>query len=560
MDIEAARVLCANLLDRLALDTETGLYRLDGAITAREREALTTILNLAEDRPTRVVPLPHVLSDQLQAAEEPESGEAAIASPAVLATLSIDKSCLNIRPEPGIVSCIDFGTAYSKAAYWRTGADAPVPLDLSQAATGTPGFILDSSIYISEGLLHFGANALDANRRENDLERERFDSPKEWLSSGHLDDVERERLPTAIDPTRSFSPADLLRLYLAYLTAMMGNRLHAQGLSPYTPRRFAVPVWRGTQLEAGSAILRAMLIDAQLIADSIDQSAWRVGLDAELAKGVLRATKNISDAEKLAAEFIDRRVTEATAAASGISDHISNQRPRIVVVDVGAGTCDFGAYQFVLPRDAQARVAPFIGAERAIKQAGNRLDDFLVTSILKESGTDANSDSGRRITKHVRRDIRLLKQRLFNEGNARVHVPDYLDLTISRADFMASEHVNRFVETFRATFVETVMAASTNFFESGVKKYAVLTGGGANLPMIRDLFDAPIQTPSGSVYFQRLDPIPTWVSAFDTDVRSLFPQLAVSTGGCSPDLPEERSGIHDATVAPKRFVQSALKG
>jgi molecular chaperone HscA len=303
-----------------------------------------------------------------------------------------------------------------------------------------------------------------------------------------------------------------------------------------------------------------MLVDAQLISDSIDPSAWHDGLDVELANGILRAIKDISDADKMASPFIDRRVTEATAAASGISDHISNQRPRVIVADIGAGTCDFGAYQFVLPRDAQARVAPIAGTERAIKQAGNRLDDFLVSNILIASGTDADSDSGRRISKYVRRDIRLLKQSLFRDGTVRVQVPDYLDITILREDFVRSPHVARFVETFRSTFVETVMAAADNFFESGTKKYVVLTGGGAGLPMIRELFDAPLHTPSGPIYFQRLDPTPTWVGGFGPDVRDLFPQLAVSTGGCSPDLPEERSGVRDTTAAPKRYIQPAMKG
>ncbi|MGC1776808.1 MAG: hypothetical protein WBB34_02605 [Xanthobacteraceae bacterium] len=559
MDIETARLLCENLIDRLVLDPATGQYRLDGAVTIKEHEALRVVLLSPEDR-SKIVPLPRVLTEESRPSKSTETTDSSIAAPVVRTELSINKACLSIKPERDVVGCVDFGTAYSKAAFWRAGASSPIPLDLSQAATGTSGFILDSSIYISGDLLHFGANALDANRRENDLDRERFDSPKEWLSSGHLEDIEREHLTVAIDPSRKFSPGDLLRLYLAYLTCMMGNRLNAQGISPYLPKRFAVPVWRGHQLETGSALLRTMLVDAQLISDSIDPSAWHNGFNIELASGVLRAIKNIPEAEKIAAPFIDRRVTEATAAASGISDHISNQRPRVVVVDIGAGTCDFGAYQFVLPRDEQPRVAPFIGTERAIKQAGNRLDDFLVTDIIRASGTDPNSDSGRRISKHVRRDIRPLKQTLFADGQVRVQVPDYLDITISRDDFVESPHVVRFVETFRTTFIETVLAAAGNFFESGVKKYVVFTGGGAGLPMIRDLFDAPLQTPSGSVYFQRLDPTPTWVSGFSADVRDLFPQLAVSTGGCSPDLPEERSGIRDAMIAPRRIIQPILKG
>jgi molecular chaperone HscA len=132
-----------------------------------------------------------------------------------------------------------------------------------------------------------------------------------------------------------------------------------------------------------------------------------------------------------AATIVDNHVLEPMAAAAGITDHLSNQKPRILVADIGAGTSDFGAYQFVLPQQGRARAHPFKDSESALKQAGNRLDEFLIRMIVERSGTPAGSDAAIRIAKILMRNIRETKQSLFASGQVFVSVPDLFDLTIS---------------------------------------------------------------------------------------------------------------------------------
>jgi hypothetical protein len=63
----------------------------------------------------------------------------------------------------------------------------------------------------------------------------------------------------------------------------------------------------------------------------------------------------------------------------------------------------------------------------------------------------------------------------------------------------------------------------------------------------------------GEAMFEVRDPIPEWVDSYGPDVSTVFPQLAVSTGGCSPFLPDEKGSIRDTTVAPARSLAPNYK-
>src|SRR5688572_1034448 len=237
MDENAARLWVENILDRL-VPTEGGRgYRLDGLVTKREFEALSLLLRreLASQHAASVAALtpnaelaPLTLPPALLAVEDTPAAPALIP---VIAPAKLDRQSLTASPEAGILACIDFGTAFSKAAVWREGEPCPIPLDLEQAGTGQAGFMIPSSVYVTGGSVYFGARALEESRRENNPDRERFDSPKQCLSIDDPDDIDRERVGAALDPTGTFTRGDLLRLYLAYLTSCMAERLEEHGLS-----------------------------------------------------------------------------------------------------------------------------------------------------------------------------------------------------------------------------------------------------------------------------------------------------------------------------------------
>lgn len=548
MDIVTARMLAANLIDRITAEADGRTYRLNGVITQRELDALNLV---AETQP-----MPAVIADS-EVLRVSESTASVVSPPTagvpVIGRAKLETAALTAEADPETFACVDFGTAFSKAAVWKSDDSKPIPLDLERAASGTPGFTIPSSIYITGNSLFFGHRALDESRRENNSTRDRFDSPKQSLSIDDPDDIDREVVSSAVDPSQTFTRGDLLRLYLAYLTSCTAERLEAQGLSRHTQRRFAIPVWRGKQLESASALLRRSLLEAQVIADSVDPDLWGKGITVSFAKSLLNALPDL-DAELLAnSKTVREHVLEPMAAAAGLTDHVRNKKARVLVADIGAGTSDFGAYQFVLPAAGRARAHPFLNSESALKQAGNRLDEFLISFIVDRSGTPVGSDAAVRITKSLMRDIRETKHTLFEVGSVFVSIADLFDMTVTREEFENYPHVIQFSRTISAQIVKTIENAGVrNFTEDGASTYAILTGGGAGLPMIRDLFDTPFLTSGGDVRLKLVDSTPEWAASAGVDVLSVFPQLAVSSGGASPDLVEVRAGVSDLTQAPRR--------
>jgi len=550
MDTETAKILVANLLDRLSAAADGRSYNLNGIVTQKEFDALSL---LADHKPPSMT-RPDI-AERSQVANSPPtqvSASPAVAAVPVIGRAKLDPGSLAVEADPRVFACIDFGTAFSKAAVWKSDDIRPIPLDLEQAGSGTPGFTIPSSVYITGNSLFFGHRALDESRRENNPNRERFDSPKQSLSIDDPDDIDRESVGDAIDPTRTFTRGDLLRLYLAYLTSCTSERMEAQGVSRHTQRRFAIPVWRGQQLMSASSLLRRSLTEAQVIADSVDPDVWAKGISVSFAKSLLNGLSDLDLGQIAASKTVREHVLEPMAAAAGLTDHLRNKKARILVADIGAGTSDFGAYQFLLPAEGRPRAHPFVDSESALKQAGNRLDEFLLRFIVEKSGTPLGSDAAVRITKTLMRDIRDTKQTLFSLGSAFVSVPDLFDMTVEREDFVQDPHVLQFVKTIRDQVTKTIeRAGPRNFLEPDVKTFAILTGGGAGLPMIRNLFDVPFKTGEGDVKLDLVDSTPDWVLDAGEDVLSIFPQLAVSSGGASPDLIEVRAGVRDLTQAPR---------
>ena len=64
----------------------------------------------------------------------------------------------------------------------------------------------------------------------------------------------------------------------------------------------------------------------------------------------------------------------------------------------------------------------------------------------------------------------------------------------------------------------------------------ILTGGGGQLPMVRDLITRAQQECHYPVTVT--DPLPDWVA--DTNWSQVYPQLAVAIGGAMPLMPEQR--------------------
>lgn len=528
MDSKVADALIDSLLQRIARDG----FRLVGSLSQLEREAILRKIGPQPSASAVVTPVQ-------QPATKSEKRVPRKPAP----VWKLDPGCLSSQPQRKPVVGIDFGTAFSKASLWRKGNRHPTPLDLSRSATGGHGVLLESTLYIdADQIIQFGPKAIEASRSTSDLSRRRFDSPKQILSIAGVEGLST-RAETQVDPAGVFTNRDLLTLYLAYLTAMICDQLQRLGINRHVTRRFAVPVWSASQVEETSRILTQMLVDAQILADSVPLNAWNSGIDANAAKGVLeqlRSKVTDTDERRKKSKLVERHVLEAAAAASAIGDQLENRRPVAVVMDIGAGTTDIGIYHFVFPSNRSGippKISALKGGAIAKKIAGDRLDDLLLEFIRRA----ARLNEGDAVLFRTRRDIRDIKQRFFSAGRLRVEGLDDLEFKLN--DFVQGKAVQNYRSELRRALEDLLASVGVGniYREDGV--IGVLTGGGSAEAIFGDFFDHPFSVSGQLIKFRRLRATPKWLHDLDPAYAAVFPQLAVALGVSSENLPDETSPI-----------------
>lgn len=516
-----------------------------GAISAIEVEALREVCGMTPI-PTEVPP--------------PVSGGTNVSK------AKLELACLSAPPDESAMLCIDFGTAYSKASIWRAGATIPTPLNLASGADPVRnGVLLESAAYLSDGRIFFGPAAVERFRLEDFPDRELFSSPKELLTH----DVARmdvERPSRAVDPSGRFTSRALLTLYLGYLTAVACAVL-PEGIARNVRRRYAAPGWNNAQADVASGdmglaarSLGALLVNAQILADSIDIAEWRSGLDVETALAMSAAVHDHRASRSRGGAFIERAVLEAVAAGSGIRDRFINKRPQVLVVDVGAGTTDIGVFKYINSRDGDGIVAPYAGGMRAVQTAGNALDEALVALAQQKTGLVGNSDRWRRFKRRLGDTIQDAKATLCETGEIEIDIPDFPRTTIELPEFVGTPIVQHYIEQFTGSVVAALDSSGASFRSFSDDNVAVFTGGGQSLPFLREMFDKkPVELASGPAYFLIDDAVPEWVGRTLPDVSQVFPQVAVATGGCSPFLPDEARVTRDTSAAAPRSLGPLYK-
>src|SRR5215470_1158011 len=135
-------------------------------------------------------------------------------------------SLLDASRHPDWIGCIDFGTAMSKVALVRRRPraqlqhDDVVALAIGDPDRKSPGnpLLLPSLVFITKDGLLFGHEAQTAALRGERLRRQPFASPKQYLSTHDLEELD-EPLEMDIDPTGNYAARDLLVFFLAHLLA-----------------------------------------------------------------------------------------------------------------------------------------------------------------------------------------------------------------------------------------------------------------------------------------------------------------------------------------------------
>lgn len=548
MNIANARLLIENLLERIDLDPATGKFKV-GTISHKEKFALETLLlrttPLAESggasapEAAKPVPAPPSLNSQ----PEPEALNAP-PTPEINVILDLRALERSKAEDPQVTVCLDFGTAMSKA-FAIQGDSTPIELALGKRA-GSSGYPVESSLFISDdGILHFGPQAVELGTAAAELGRSRFDSPKARLSMGQQVDIHRASIGKEINPTNTpMTEGELITLYLGYLTDLTTSELETQGYSRYCARRFARPCWSEERNKWAEPLLRRMLAQAQVLADTFHDQ-WRDGIPLVVAKQAMEKLRELS---ALPDYLLGDGIPEPVAAAASLMLTEEAQRELFLVIDVGAGTTDFGLFllQHNPAKDVcLVRIVP--NTIKVLEQAGNRVDDLLKFFVLELEGIDKASPEGEHNLSFLQSTIRMQKEALFRDGIVEVPLANRSRAVVHRDAFLASTRVLAFCTLLQKQVFEVLNSAGDGFLDlmCDSRLNVVLTGGGADLPMVQSLATDVVEVRGRRILRRPVPHVPTWIQEQYPQFASQYPQLAVAIGGANPELPSVAESVAD---------------
>ena len=538
MDTKIARLMLENLVDRIERNPKTGKRHLGGAISDREFEAIEFALTMMEDDPT----LGTSVSPALLVEQGTSKSGKTIAKPREvdlnLASLERDK------PSDDYVKlCLDFGTAMSKAFATRESDDDLLSLPLGRRGK-EPNMIfpVSSTLYIGrDDKIYFGSEAITKSLSDQHSGRLRFDSPKQHMSRGDFSTVIDTIVDKKINPSPfEFTTGELITLYLSFLTDLACIELVSKNVSRYVLRRFAMPCWPEERAQWAELQMKKMVAKAQILADSFSEK-WTGGLDVALVRGALDALKRL---DRLPEYLVDGGVSEAIAAASSCLPRGSGSRRLYMVVDVGAGTTDYGLFAVVAPKgmDDQPRFYAVPGTALVLRQGGDTIDKILLQRILDQESINLGDAEYDDVNSNLRLRIRILKENMFREGSADYNLPTDATGSVSKDDFLKDERVVEFEKMLVQNFRKSLEKADPSWIH-GLADYGLtvmLTGGGARLPMVRALGDEFVDVHGRRLRCKLAPDVPSWIIEQYPTLENEYPQLAVSIGGAAEERPDQR--------------------
>ena len=574
MDYKTAAILLASLTERIDREQTIGI------VSSLERQALQLARQALEGEAQGIIPAVSAKPAQMDTVSAPPVpdepmavGTATSKSPPLpKVTLVLDSINNGMQCDCEALMCLDFGTAMSKA-FASLLPDEFLELELG-AAAGRSGYTLPSSVFIADdGKAYFGFEAIDLSQELIGSGRERLDSIKGWLSlrrEGNLDG-EACVLRPALNPTPfKLTEGDLIRLYLAYLTdlaghALVGHQLHDKPVGRYARRRFARPCWPDpAQALWADKLMRSMLAEAQILADTFT-GRWEGGIDVAELKSAVDQVKALGTRPDY---LIDIGVPEPVAVAAGAIADSDNLRDAFMVVDVGAGTTDFGLFVSTRTSDNEddpPRVFQIPASIQGLMQAGDKVDGMLRSFIMRKESVHESDNSGRMILADLGRRIRGLKEVLFKTERLEYALADGTIGHVTLGEFLADETVLRFGLAIDNGFAKALEAVDATWLRwlamEGVRLHVVLTGGSSTLPMMKSLARGVIEVNGFRILRQQVDPKPAWMEEVATGLAAAYPQLAVAIGGTAENMPETLTAplVFGGAGGRSRYVAGRLQ-
>jgi hypothetical protein len=430
--------------------------------------------------------------------------------------------------------CVDFGTAFSKAAAapqdaWSRFHPGDVrPLMLS-GEDGANAFLLDSAVFVDDDRILFGRPAIARADAFAHKKRQALRSFKTLLSVSDLDRALNTGAPSSIDPHRVFPMRDLVVLYLAFLLAATDRAARADPAlagAGVIDRRYAAPAWRGGDSGLHHAVVRLFG----------EAEAFRAAVGDKILSPQGLMLKTISDA--LPDALSNPRpvqmglVFEATAAAAYTSIGLEESASHMIVVDMGAGTTDIAAIARI-----GGRMEELPNARVTLKQAGDFIDRIVANIVLEANPWARSTEQKTMLWRLLMRHMRDIKESLFLDGKAMLR-HDNRTLGLTMRDVEKDPDFRAFEKNLQRAYDESLEAVRDSAFERkrrGVQ--AVAVGGGANAPFIQALLKRK-PARAGRLALESRPATPEWAFApeFRGNLAPVFPQLSIAVGGAlAPD-------------------------
>ena len=350
--------------------------------------------------------------------------------------------------------------------------------------------------------------------------------------------VDGEFNPTEI----SVKYADVILAYLTFLTWTVNQaleqleQLHG-GYPRNLIRRFAMPCLSGSEFKEVKYRLERYLGEAQVLADVFYRDI-RNGLPLDRFVGAVKALRDGGHHEY---RFVREGITEPLGVAGTLLNYVSGKPHHMVVmvIDIGAGTSDFSVYRmFVDPRHDKSIAVEAEGSVGGVTEAGNHLDSTLMGVLYAKLGFDwENVPVG--VKWWLNRNIREYKEELFNRGRVFVSRDKY-ETEVTLDEFLESSGAQDFKRSLDRKMVSILESINPDWIDLIGTKVPyltiVLTGGGAALPMVRELADRQITVRNKCIRVVPAKSVPTWLEEAHGELELDYPRIAVSLGGARKKL------------------------
>jgi molecular chaperone DnaK (HSP70) len=436
--------------------------------------------------------------------------------------------------------CIDFGTALSKAAICL---DPMLPLEVGVkplpigAISGAEHPLLTPSvIYVDDGRVYFGPQALQHAHRGVDTARDPLISFKTVLGATNVQEALRTKLRPSMDPTGTLTHRDALVLYIAYLDQLIRESLD---LAPNMPsgvinskRRYTSPVWR-----PGSGIdqsFEAIFNEAAAVSAILSRQFLLQGEGISIAQ-CKQALERAANAPGNG--MLETGIFEPHAAAAAALAFTSQPTRFVIVLDIGAGTNDMAAFDFDESVEPPS-LSEIKEARQCSALAGDEVDRILIELMLRKAGFDRNNPDDMRTLRAARLTARELKKDIFRHGKCTMRVGRKY-ITVLAKELADDPNFRTYQQALAQTIAASLRVVAQRAQAAGAPTIdVVLAGGGSHLPFLTALVQHAGNSVAQGIQLRigPLSPVNPLYTSIDTSLREVFPQIAMAVGGALVEM------------------------